>query len=149
MQFQSIQDALQALKSTRTQADRDSQKVNVSDSDHLKQLIIALRSLQGSLPLELQSLVSGLISEAEEALAAGEPFSIGRLINKIEEALALLQEILQMLAKGESEAATAAIQIFIARMLGNKRIKDKIIRQQEASMEASLAAMMNMQFGEL
>lgn len=148
MQSQPIHDSNEArrLAATRVQSDRDATNVQANDLERLKQLIQTLRSLAASLPAELQGLVAGLIAEAEAALASGDPISVGRLINKLEEVLAMLQDVIRALAKGDAEAASQLVSALIAKLLGAKKAKDKMIRQQEASMEASLEAMMNQMF---
>jgi Na+-transporting NADH:ubiquinone oxidoreductase subunit NqrA len=130
----------------KLQPDRQAAKVVTDQGERLKQLIAKLKQLMGSVPAELSQLISSLIIQAEQALASGDSISIGQLVNKLEEALDLIMAIIRELSKGNTEAAQELIAAFVSKMTGLRKIRDKLIQQQEASLEDSLQAMIRQKF---
>ncbi|HBN08925.1 MAG TPA: hypothetical protein DD435_09840 [Cyanobacteria bacterium UBA8530] len=154
MQFNPMRDAADPQRTGAAlplNHDRDANAVGGPEVKKLKDLIKKLQSIMAGLPASVQGLIAGLIADAEAAIQAGDSVSIGRLIGKLEEALAMLQEIIRLLAQGLVEEANEAIAAFITTLSGQKKAKDKMLFQQdankEASMEASLEALLNMKFG--
>lgn len=130
----------------KIQPDREALGPLEEQMEKLKQLVMQLKQLQVSLPADLAQLVSSLIAQAELALASKDPIAIGQLIIKLEEALEMIQALLLAQAKGDIQAAQAIAAAFVAKVKGAKKSRDKLFQQQQASLEASLEAMLRQKF---